>query len=101
MFISRRLAGVGVGETLWQAGLGDLTIERFVGQCFLHDLARRNQLVEIDASIEAERLRKKYDILGDDVAGRARREGAAAKPAERGIEVAHANVDRGRDIRDA
>ena len=65
------------------------------------DSAHRDQLFEIDAGVEAERLGEEHHVLGDHVAGRARRIGAAAEPAQRSIESAHAGLDRGRHVGDA
>src|SRR5437667_3895460 len=92
---SGRLASLCVRKAFRQAGLRHLSVERFAGQRLLHDLARLDQPVEIDAGVKAERLGQEHRVLSYNVAGRARRERAAAEAAERSIEMAHADFDGG------
>ena len=65
------------------------------------DRAHRDQSVEVDAGVAAHRLEEEDGVLHDDVTGRARRVRAAAKPAERSVELVAAGVIGGEHIGEA
>src|SRR3990172_1454827 len=60
-----------------------------------HDFADLEKLFDIDAGFEPHRIEHEYQVVHDDVAARAGGERAAAEPRERGVEAAHADVQRG------
>src|SRR5690606_974308 len=65
------------------------------------DLARAlEQALEIDAGLVAHLVEHRDEILARDVPGRALRHRATAELAERGLEGAHARVQRGDDVRE-
>src|SRR6266568_8475622 len=77
----------------------------------LHDLARQRMPddllqamrslehpIEIDARVVAHALQHVHDVLGADIAGRARREGAAAQPTEATFETHDASRETGENV---
>ena len=56
--------------------------------------ATRDQRVEVDAGLDALAVEQVEHVLGGDVAGRARRERAAAEAADRRVEDRRARLDR-------
>jgi hypothetical protein len=88
-------------EVARQPGLGDPAVKRHLGQGFGDNPADLDKLVEIDAHIAAHRFEEERGVFHDDVAGRAGRIRATAKPAERGVELAAAGVVRREHIGDA
>src|SRR5688572_16591662 len=76
------------------AGEGEMAVGRLLRHRVHHQLARRHQLVEVDAGADAHRLEHEHQVLGDHVAAGAGRKRAAAQPAERAVEVAHAFLIR-------
>ena len=70
------------------------------GQLAADDVLREvravDQRVEVDAGVDPHVVEHVHEILGDDVAGRARRVRAAAEPADRRVEPTHAAVERRR-----
>src|SRR3954463_16501653 len=77
-------------ESFGHARERKMAIDRLLRQGLDHHLARGHQLLEIDSGGHAHRLEHEHQVLGDDVAARAGREGAAAEAAERAVEAAHA-----------
>src|SRR6185312_14997507 len=65
---------------------------------FGDDPAHLGQRLDIDAGIPAHRLEQKGGVFEHDVAGRAGCVGAAAEPAERGVELAAAGVEGGEHV---
>src|SRR2546421_7612040 len=74
-------------ESFGQAGERRMAVDRLIGNRLHHDLARREQLVEIDAGRDAHALEHEHEILGDHIAARAGCERAAAEPAHRAVEA--------------
>src|SRR5205814_5716832 len=72
--------------------------EDFAGQLTPGQVLRKagaiDQPFEVDAGLDAHLVEQIYEVLGGDVAGRARRIGAAAQPADRALELGDANLDR-------
>src|SRR3954453_19798518 len=62
------------------------------------DLARLHQASEVDAGRETHPLQHEHEILGDDVAARARSKGAATEARYRGIETADPRLETGDSI---
>ncbi len=61
--------------------------------------ARRGRdAVDRDARFDAETVQHEQQILGGEVAGRAGREGAAAKPAGGTVERRHAVIEAGEHV---
>src|SRR5919197_1063367 len=88
-------------ESFGQAGERHMAVHRFVGNGFHHELARRKQLVEINAGRDAHRLEHEDQVFGDHVAARARCERAAAEAAERAVEMSHPFLVRGERVGEA
>src|SRR5208282_5189271 len=88
-------------EVLGQSGLGDGAMLDNVRQGAGDELADRNQPLDVDPGLEPHRLEHEGEILGDDVAGGARRVGAASEPAQRGVEGACAGVQRRQHVGEA
>ena len=91
----------GGAERAGDAGLGQLALHRLFGQALVQQTARIDQLRQIDAGGEAHALQHEHQVLGDDVAGGARRVGTAAKTGETGIEGADAFLSPDERIGDA
>src|ERR1051326_2013624 len=73
-------------EVARQPGLGDGAIKRYLGERPGNDLTHSGELPDIDPGLASHRLEHESGVFEDDVAGGARRIGAAAEPAQRGVE---------------
>src|SRR5687767_1991479 len=93
-----RTPSSGSTESFGDARQGEMAVGRFLRDGVHHQLARRHQLVEVDAGLHAHRLEHEHQVFGDDVAARAGRERAAAEPAKRTVEMAHAFLVSGERI---
>src|SRR3954468_14296586 len=82
-------------ESFGQAGERHMAVHRFVGNCRGHELARHEQLVEVNARRDAHRLEHEHQVFCDHVAARARREWTSAEAAQRAIEGANTFLVRG------
>src|SRR3954465_11611015 len=58
-----------------------------------------DERIEVDAGLDALALEQVDEVLGGDVPGRARSEGAAAEPADRGVQDGRAGLERGQGVR--
>src|SRR5919109_4268925 len=85
-------------ESFGQPRERHVAVHRLLGNRLGHELARGEELLEIDACRDAHRLEHEHDVLGDDVAARTWGEGTAAEAAERAVEVAHALLVRGERV---
>src|SRR3989440_8637754 len=63
-------------ESFGQAGERRVAVDRLLGDGLDQDLARGEQLLEIDARADAHRFEHEHQVLGDHVAARAGRERA-------------------------
>src|SRR5260370_20071629 len=77
-------------ESFGQSGERRVAVDRLVGNGGHQDLARSEQLVQVHAGAHAHAFEHEHQVLGDHVAARAGRERAAAEPAHRAVEAAHA-----------
>src|SRR5262249_58084752 len=66
----------------------------------LEPFGHLDERVEVDPRLDALTVEEVDQILRADVAGRPRREGAAADPADRRVEHGRAGFDRGPRVRD-
>src|SRR5262245_21593550 len=73
-------------------GLADLRRER-LAECLGDEPGGDQDLLEVDAVLVPGRVEQVHEILRREVAGRARRIGAAARPAGRGVEAADARPE--------
>src|ERR1700694_1667002 len=89
-----RTPSSGSTKSFWQAGERGMAVDRLFRDSTDEELPRLEQLVEIDAGRHAHALEHEHQVLGDHVAARAGRERAAAEPAHRAVEGAHADVIR-------
>src|SRR5688572_3545958 len=85
-------------ESFGHPGQGEMPVGRLLRDGVHHQLARSHQLVEVDARAHTHRLEHEHQVFGDDVAARAGRERAAAEPAKRTIEMAHAFLVSGERV---
>src|ERR1700723_3981189 len=67
-------------EVARQPGLGDRPVEHDLGQGAGNDGTHLDQPVEVDPGVAAHRFEQERGVFHDDVAGGARRVGAAAEP---------------------
>src|SRR5690349_17769541 len=88
-------------ESFWQPGERRVAVHRLFGDRLDQDLARGEELLEVDAGAHAHRLEHEHEVFGDHVASSARRERATTEPAHRAIERAHAFLVRGERVREA
>src|SRR5581483_3280678 len=88
-------------ESFGQAGERHMAVHGFVRNRFHHQLARGEQLLQVDAGRHAHRLEHEHEVLGDDVAARARSERTAAQSTERAVEGAHAFLVGGKRVGEA
>src|SRR6185312_4126943 len=79
----------------WQPCPRHSAVQRLAGHFRLQDLAHRDELLDIDAGLESLALAQERQILHHHVAGRTRRERAAAEAAERTVQHPRAGVERG------
>src|SRR5687768_7009390 len=96
-----RTPSSGSTKSFWNARQGEVAVRRLLRDRVHHQLARRHQLVEVDAGAQSHSLEHEHQVLGDDVAARAGRERAAAQAAERAVEVAHAFLVGGERVGEA
>src|SRR6186713_1949637 len=96
-----RTPSSGSTESFGQAGDRNMAVDRLGGNRLRQDLARDEQLLQVDAGLDAHALEHEHQVLGDHVAARAGREGAAAEAAHRAVEVAHAFLVGGEGIGEA
>src|SRR6185436_19635340 len=96
-----RTPSSGSTEPFGQAGDRDVAVDRLGRNRLRQDLARDEQLLQIDAGFHAHALEHEHQVLGDDIAARAGRERAAAESAHRAVEAAHAFLVGGEGIGDA
>src|SRR3954466_10110853 len=66
-------------ESFGSAGEREMAVGGLLRQDFDHHPARHHEPVQVDARRNAHRLEHVHEVLGDYVAARARRKGAAAK----------------------
>src|SRR5262245_33905064 len=96
-----RTPSSGSMKSLGHAGERHVAVDRLAGNRGDHQLARGEQLVEVDARGDAHALEHEHQVLGDDVAAGAGREGTAAESAERAVEVPHAFLVGGKRVGEA
>src|SRR5438128_11079522 len=97
-----RTTGSGMGaEALGHARDRRVPVDRLFGNRLRQELARLEQLLEIDAGGKAHALEHEHQILGHHVAARAGRERAAAEAAHGAVEMAHAFLVRGERVGEA
>src|SRR3990172_2752060 len=75
-----------------------MAVEFGVWQRREYRIAHRNQFADVDAGADAHGLEHEYQVLGDHVAGSARRKGTAAQAAQGAVETAHARLVGGERI---
>src|SRR5258708_17738190 len=68
-----------------------MSVDRLVGNAFYENLSCGEKLLHADAGRDAHALEHEHQVLGDHVAARAGREGAAAEPPHGAVEVAYAD----------
>src|SRR6185503_4824433 len=96
-----RTPSSGSTESFGQAGDRNMAVDRLGGNRLRQDLARDEQLLQVDAGLDAHALEHEHQVLGDHVAARAGRERAAAETAHRAVEVAHPYLVGGERVGDA
>src|SRR5437016_10028167 len=74
-----RTPSSGSTESFGQAGERGMPVDGLFGNCLDEKAARLQQRIEIDAGRNAHALEHEHQVLGDDVAAGARREGTAAE----------------------
>jgi len=87
------LGGLGRRAARERSRAVDLPLER-PPEHALQPLRHFDQRVEVDAGFDPLAFEEVDEILGGDVAGRARSVGAAAEPADRGVQHGGARLDR-------
>src|SRR5207237_7827237 len=93
-----RTPSSGSTESFGQAGERGMPVDGLFGNRRDEKTARFQQRIEVDSGRHAHALEHEHQILGDDVAARAGRERAAAQPAHRAVEMAHALLVRGERV---
>src|SRR5712692_2404374 len=96
-----RTPSSGSTESFGQAGERGMPVDGLVGNRLDEKASRLQQRIEIDAGRHAHALEHEHQVLGDDVAAGARREGTAAEAAHRAVEVAHAFLVGGERVGEA
>src|SRR5712671_193545 len=96
-----RTPSSGSTKSFGQAGNRGVAVERLLGNAFDEQRARVEKLVEVDAGRHAHAFEHEHEVLGDHVAARAGREGAAAEAAHGAVEVAHTDLVGGEGIGDS
>src|SRR5207302_6503756 len=96
-----RTPSSGSTESFGQAGERGMPVDGLVGNRLDEKASRLQQRSEIDAGRRAHALEHEHQVLGDDVAARARGEGTAAQAAHRAVEVAHAFLVGGERVGEA
>src|SRR5262249_30924784 len=81
------------------ARLDDLAGQR-ASHDLLHALRHGDERVQVDPSLHSHGPQAVHEIFRAHVAGGAGGEGAAPEPADGGVEVAHAHLHGGEDVRD-
>src|SRR5688572_27274989 len=76
-----RTPSSGSTKSFGQSGHRGMAVDRFGGNGFGEDLARVEQLLQVDPGSDAHAFEHEHQILRDHVAARSRRERAAAEPA--------------------
>src|SRR6185503_14750985 len=85
-----RTPSSGSTEPLGQPGQRHVAVHGLLRNGGDHELARFHELFKIHAGRRAHALEHEDEVLGDHVAARPRREGAAAQAAHGTVEMAHA-----------
>src|SRR5439155_1614850 len=88
------------GDRRERAGAVDLSRQLAAEHAF-EPLRDPDQRVEVDARLDALAVEQVDEILGADVPGRPRSEGAAADASDRRVEHARARLERGVRVRKA
>src|SRR5215510_2322047 len=96
-----RTPSSGSTKSLRQAGEGHVAVDLLLGQRGDHQLARGEELRHVDSGRRSHALEHEHQVFSDHVAARTRRERAAAEPAHRAVEVAHAFLVGGERVGEA